>query len=117
MRIKQVKKKRINEHYFSEEIQKKMNKMNNFDSISQIDEKMSEEFKSTYYYKSGKNELYIFNINQDIEYQLSKGTLSLEEKKRYEDLKHNINTMKIDMSSFVKDLENTFIGFKGEIDV
>jgi len=41
----------------------------------------------------------------------------MEEKKRYEDLKENINTMKIDMNSFVKDFESTFVNLKGDIEV
>ena len=60
MTIKQTKPKRSNFHYFSVEIEKKMNKMNNFDSINQIDEKMSEGLKSNYSINQKKmNSIYL----------------------------------------------------------
>jgi len=63
-----------------------------------------------------KNELFFFNINQDINYRLNNEEINDDEKKKYEELREKLNSMKnFNLNDFIKDYEENFRLFKEDI--
>jgi hypothetical protein len=75
------------------------------------DEHLMDEMKK-------KKMLYLYNINQDINYHMQKPTLTDEEKKRYEEFKEKLDSMnKFASEDYVHFFDNNFHDIKEEMEV
>jgi len=104
----------MQKHHISEEEKKEF--QNKFKSMRDAMEKLEDSENIPSKELNKKRMKFMFDLNQDIEFNMNKIEISEEHKRRYEELMENLESYKnFDLKSYVENIEKNYEDIKDEI--